>query len=73
MSAQQIICAILSLLVGLAIEHALTARPGESRQRPSCHAARYCEVVQSGPCRRVDRFTILCPRKQVCETRRVCR
>ena len=73
MSAQQIVCWILSLLVGLAIERAITSRPSIGTHRPACHAERDCRVVQSGRCRQVDRFTVLCPRKQVCETRRVCR
>ena len=82
MSAQQIVCGILAMLFGWAIEQAMSPRPaiGPPRaapipapQRPACESVRQCRIVPAGPCRRVDRFTVLCPRKKVCETRRYCR
>lgn len=81
MSVQQIICGVLAMLVGWAIEQAMSPRPAAvprpapvpAPRHPACETEQQCRVVAAGPCRRVDRFTVLCPRKKVCETRRHCR
>lgn len=60
---------VATAIAAVVLAVALVPQPATARGA----ACGSCRVAPLGPCRRVDRFTVLCPRKRVCETRRHCR
>ena len=68
----KIICGVLAAIAGWIIEEGFkSSKPNAERPR-HCQWHQVCRVVQSGPCRRVDQFTVLCPREQRCKRWQVC-